>query len=175
MSLLPPTLRTNRRYILVRIDPSGARADTKELHSAVRDAVTSLWGDEGAARVQSAVVSAEGEFAVIRCVRGRERDLCVALATVHSCAGTRIALRTLATSGTIKSLKSKINSSYMGPEEPESTVFLGGKEYTVVSRTPPGVDLREKGFKNTELLFFTEEDLKNQKEKSHAATIPDGI
>ena len=165
MSPLPPTLRTNRRYVLARIDPSGTRIDAKELHLTVRDAVTSLWGDVGAARIQSAVVFTENGHAIIRCARGRERDLCIALATIPSCAGTRIAVRTLVTSGTIKSLKGKISSGYTGAEEPGSVVFPGGREYTVVSRTPPEVDLREKGFKNTELLFFTEEDLKNQKEK----------
>jgi ribonuclease P/MRP protein subunit POP5 len=174
MSPLPPTLRAGRRYVLVRIDPSGTCPDPKELYHAVSDAVSSLWGDARAAEIQPSVVLAGGGRAIVRCVRGTERDLCTALATVTACSGVRIALRTVVTSGTIKKLKREISSAPREAADFCGNVLLNGKEYTV-ARSGDKADLREKGFKNTELLFFTEEDLENLKENPNAATIPDGI
>jgi ribonuclease P/MRP protein subunit POP5 len=171
MSPIPPTLRMNRRYVLVRIEPFGAVPDPKELYHAVSEAGGSLWGDARAAAIQPAVVFAEQGHAIIRCTRGMEPGLCAALASVSSCAGNRIALRTLATSGTIKKLKREISSAPRALAGNTAVVFLNEKTFTAVFHSGGKVDLREKGFKNTELLFFTEEDL----ESSNAATIPDGI
>lgn len=108
MSVRPPTLRENRRYILARVLPSGTPIDQKELYFAISDAVTSLWGDGMAAVITPAVVAAEGDFVFIRCRRGTERELSVALSTVTGCRETRIALRLLAASGTLESLRERI-------------------------------------------------------------------
>lgn len=164
MSHLPPTLRTNRRYILVRVDPAGFCPDPKELYRAVSEAVTSLWGDSGASGIQPAVVYAEKGYAIVRAVRGHEGDLCTALATVTSCGETKIALRTLVTSGTIKSLRDKIKTAPENGVPDERSFLLRGKTWVIASRAGCTADLIEKGFKNTELLFFTEEELANLKE-----------
>jgi ribonuclease P/MRP protein subunit POP5 len=164
MTSRPPTLREKRRYVLVRIDPAGIVPDAKELYYAVNDAVASLWGDATAARVHAAVVAAEGEFAVVRCRRGTERELAIALITVTSCNGERIALRTLATSGTIESLKELIGSH----QENIPATPLQSEEYTVDGRTVvvshcsgQKVDVIEKGFKNATRFFLTTEDLED--------------
>jgi ribonuclease P/MRP protein subunit POP5 len=164
MTPRPPTLREKRRYILVRTDPAGIVPDAKELYYAVNDAVASLWGDAAAARVHAAVVSTEGEFAVMRCRRGAERELAIALTTVTSCSGERIALRTLATSGTIENLRGLIGSL----QENIPATPLQPEEYTIYGRTVvvshcsgQKVDVIEKGFKNATRFFLTTEDLED--------------
>ena len=79
MSVRPPTLREKRRYLLVHIEPAGTIIDQKDLYYAVSDATTSLWGDVMAAVIMSAVVASEGQYMIIRCQRGTEQDLSVAL------------------------------------------------------------------------------------------------
>ncbi len=161
MTLLPPTLRTNWRYILARIEPAGTNPDQKALYLVVSEAVTSLYGDACSATIRPAVVYTGGGHVILRCARGSESALSAALATVSGCGGNPIALRTLATSGTIKKLKSKITSPPASVMTDIDEVVLMGKVFTIWSRSGKTVNLREKGFNKGELLFFTEEDLEN--------------
>ena len=65
MSVLPPTLRENWRYVLFRVitevDPT-----QKDIYRILADSVTSLFGDVGAAKMHPAVVRSEGEYAIAR-------------------------------------------------------------------------------------------------------------
>nr|WP_320161464.1 Rpp14/Pop5 family protein [uncultured Methanoregula sp.] len=186
MSVRPPTLRENRRYILARVQPTGTPIDQKELYYAISDAVTSLWGDGMAAVITPAVVAAEGDYVFIRCRRGTERELAIALSTVTGCRETKLALRILATSGTMESLRERKNGMSPPvpagqppakpaagipsgtpeiPEQlPEATAEvpeyqIGGVAYTVTHCDGQKVDVIEKGFKNTNRLFLTRPDL----------------
>ena len=161
MTVRPPTLREKRRYVLARIDPAGAVVDSKDLYYAVSDAVTSLWGDTTAAIVQAAVVTMEGGHVVVRCHRGSERELIIALSTVTMCRDTRIALRIRAVSGTIDGLRRRLKPmehQIHGQEEPEEVLF-GGKKFIPLECEGGKVDVIEKGFKNTNRLFLTSEDM----------------
>ena len=193
MSTRPPTLREKRRYILARIEPAGTMPDQKELYYAISDAVTSLWGDATTAIITPAVVALEYGHVVIRCRRGTERELAIALSTVTACRDVRICLRIVAASGTIESLRSryrpkKIPKSKNQPApEPESektvTVVDEGiepvlpectfakKTFEIVHCNGQKVDVIEKGFKNTNRLFLTKDDLENL----NATTISDRI
>jgi ribonuclease P/MRP protein subunit POP5 len=159
----PPTLREKRRYVLVRTDPAGAVTDQKELYFAVHEAVSSLWGDAAAALIHMAVVAAEGQYVIVRCRRGTERELSLALTTVTSCGGQKISLRTLAISGTIESLRERIASlqvketAVVPPEE----CTINGIRYTVCNCSGQKIDVIEKGFKNTTRFFLTKEDLED--------------
>jgi len=157
----PPTLRENRRYILARIEPTGTAPDPKDLYYAVSEAVTSLWGDAMAATIVPAVIAIEEGYAIIRCRRGSEKELATALSTVTSCRDTRLALRILAASGTIESLRERIRSS--ARPDPDGTgpgcVTFGNKEWTVRYCHGQKLDVIEKGFKNTNRLFLTRNDL----------------
>jgi len=177
MSVRPPTLRENRRYILARVLPAGTPVDQKELYYAISDAVTSLWGDSMAAVITPAVVAAEGGYVFIRCRRGSERELAIALSTITSCRETHLALRTIATSGTMESLRERIRRIPSPPatqpvaEAPASSGLcqenppavreypIGGSVYTVCHCDGQKVDVIEKGFKNTHRLFLTSQDL----------------
>ena len=177
MSVRPPTLRENRRYILARVLPAGTSVDQKELYYALSDAVTSLWGDSMAAVITPAVVAAEGDYVFIRCRRGSERELALALSTVTSCRDTRLALRIIATSGTMESLRERIRrmtpppapqaaaETQASPELCQENLpavqeyLIGGSVYTVTWCNGQKVDVIEKGFKNTHRLFLTSQDL----------------
>lgn len=173
MTVRPPTLRDKRRYVLVQVDPPGTVIDQKELYYAVSDAVTSLWGDSVAGVIVQAVVCAEGRYVVIRCRRGTERELSIALSTITQYRDAKIALRIIATSGTIDSLRDRMNAppDPASPDAPHGEVRIGDKEYEIVNCDGQKIDVIEKGFKNTHRLFLTRTDLENH----HAATIPDGI
>jgi ribonuclease P/MRP protein subunit POP5 len=159
----PPTLREKRRYVLVRTDPAGTVADPKELYFAVHDAVSSLWGDAAAALIHMAVVAAEDRYVIVRCRRGTERELSIALTTVTSCGDQKISLRTLAISGTIESLRERIASlqvketAVVPPEE----CIINGICYTICNCSGQKIDVIEKGFKNTTRFFLTKEDLED--------------
>ncbi|MFA4823552.1 MAG: Rpp14/Pop5 family protein [Methanoregula sp.] len=187
MSPRPPTLREKRRYILARIEPAGTVLEQKELYYAISDATTSLWGDATTAIITPAVVALEYGHVVIRCRRGTERELAIALSTVTACRDVRICLRIIAASGTIESLRSrfrpkKIPKSKTDPEktatgtgageEPDlSECSFAKKTFLIVQCNGQKVDVIEKGFKNTNRLFLTKDDL----EDLNATTISDRI
>ena len=179
MSTRPPTLRENRRYVLVRVEPAGTVIDQKELYYAIADAVTSLWGDAAGGVIMQAVVAAEHGHVIIRCLRGTERELALALSTVTSCRDARLALRIVAASGTMESLRERIRpveapaehspvpvaepvpgSEDAGGTEPAGCVFAG-KPYLLLNCNGQKVDVIEKGFKNAHRLFLTRSDLEN--------------
>jgi ribonuclease P/MRP protein subunit POP5 len=175
MSPRPPTLRENRRYILVRVEPSGTVIDQKELYYTISDAVTSLWGDAVAGIITPAVVAAENGHVIIRCLRGTEKELALALSTVTVCRDVRLTLRIVAASGTIESLRERIHTRKPATETVPGTVpdsagngvtdpvesGFAGKPVIIVNCNGQKVDVIEKGFKNAHRLFVTRSDLEN--------------
>ena len=161
MGTRPPTLREKRRYMLVSVDPSGTLIDRKDLYYAICDASTSLWGDVTAAVIMPAVIASEGQYVIIRCRRGTERELSIALSTITRCHDNPIALRIVAASGTIETLREKIKR----PETPDldsassRECSFEGKLFQTEYCYGQKVDVIEKGFKNTNRLFLTKEDL----------------
>ncbi len=103
MKPLPPTLRENRRYILIRID--GPVLIQKDIYRAAADAVHDIFGDAGAARMHPAVVWSDDCYAIVRCTRGFEPDMIAALACVTKAGGEDVVFRTVRTSGTIAGAK----------------------------------------------------------------------
>ncbi len=161
MAPRPPPLREKRRYLLVLVEPFGTTVDRKDLYYAVCDAVTSLWGDLAAAIIIPAVISSEGQCVIIRCRRGTERELSIALSTITACRDTPIALRIIAASGTINTLRQKTHSLKTPPGEtfsPEEFT-IGEKSVQKLYCYGQKVDVIEKGFKNTNRLFLTKEDM----------------
>jgi len=161
MSTRPPTLREKRRYLLVSVEPPGTVIDQKDLHYTISDAITSLWGDVVAAVITSAVVASEGRYFIIRCRRGTEQDLSVALSTITTCCDIPVALRMVAASGTIDTLREKIRSKKtpdMRSFSPRECTF-DKKLFQITQYDGQKIDVIEKGFKNTNRLFLTKEDL----------------
>jgi len=183
MSVRPPTLREKRRYILARIDSASVCPDPKDLYYAIYEAVVSLFGDFSAAAMQPSVLAIENGYAILRCRRGSEREFSLALSTLFQCRDSTIALRILATSGTIESLRERVSSletSYgenlKKSEDDQSNsgsvqYLFDSRDVEIVSWSGHKVDVLEKGFKNTRRLFVTKEEL----EIIHATTISDGL
>jgi ribonuclease P/MRP protein subunit POP5 len=165
MSVLPPTLREKRRYILARVEPSGLPLDAKDLYYTLYEAVTSLWGDVVTAAMRPAVISSENGFVILRCRRGTEREFAIALSTVNGCNDCTIAIRVFAISGTIESLRERVKTmdisiaSRLPPTDRE--LFFDGKSVELASRNGQKFDVIEKGFKNAHRLFLTREDLED--------------
>jgi ribonuclease P/MRP protein subunit POP5 len=149
--------------------------DQKELYYTISDAVTSLWGDAAAGVIMQAVVAAEHGHVIIRCRRGTEKELAIALSTVTACRDVRLALRIVAASGTIESLRERIcagkpvtepaseivtGSAGTGGAEPGECVFAE-KPFLIAQCNGQKVDVIEKGFKNAHRLFLTRSDLEN--------------
>jgi ribonuclease P/MRP protein subunit POP5 len=156
----PPAMRTKRRYILARILPYEVQVDQKQVYLAVIEAATSLLGDAASGLAQPAVVFCEGGYVVVRCRRGTEKDIAVALATVTAVGDERIALRTVATSGTIHALRRRMRPIRHLSGDGEVKI---GETYFAAYRYPrQKVDLVEKGIKHQKSLFFTEGDLEER-------------
>jgi len=98
---------------------------------------------------------------IIRCQRGAEQDLSIALSTITKCCEIPIALRLVAASGTINTLREKIRRV----ETPESESIsprectFDKKMFQINQCNGQKIDVIEKGFKNTNRLFLTREDL----------------
>jgi ribonuclease P/MRP protein subunit POP5 len=120
-------MRDKRRYILVRIVPAWLSPQAKDLFFSIQESVNSLFGDATAADIQMAVVYSDNEFGVVRCRRGTEYVLERALATVFSIGEERVAVRTLAVSGTILALKRRIDQ-LRGQESPDTRELSIGEK-----------------------------------------------
>ena len=169
MKPLPPTLRENRRYLLLRITPATLKADERELYFAVSDAVTALFGDTIGAEVHTATIVREGEYLILRCRRGREDTLCTAIATIRSVNGTPVHLTTISTSGTIKALRRGIR----GEKKGDSIICtINEAERTGILYADEKIDLIRRDMKGQDVVFLTKDDM----EIFHATTtITDGI
>ena len=112
MRPLPPTLRQNRRYVLIEVMTTADDALTqKEMYLACASAVRDLFGDVGSSRIHPAVIWSEGAYAIVRCSRGTEMELTAALACVVKAgpySNGNVRFRTIRTSGTVLGAKKGI-------------------------------------------------------------------
>lgn len=153
----PPTMRDKRRYILYAIHPVNRDPDQKKVYYSILNAITLLWGDHGGARIQMAVVGGAPGYTIVRCVRGTEDLLETAVATVTSVNGERIALHSVATSGTIHALRRRMRAPPAVQQRGE--IVIKGRTMTSYAHSREKVDLFAKGIKNQESLYFTHFDL----------------
>lgn len=138
----PPTLRDNRRYVLARYEPRYRDFDPKKMYSVVQDTVTGLFGDLRSASVGQAVMCCAGGFLIIRCLRGSEEYLEIALAAVTGVGDESVAIHPIKTSGTIKTLRDVIKNiqsatkTVKEAENPERQTLIRreGKKVDVVRR-----------------------------------------
>lgn len=155
----PPTMRGKHRYILVRTDPPGLDLDGRTLYYAIAESLTDLYGDAGVARIQPSVVSCSDGCAIIRCSRAAEDEVIAGLAALTNIHDKKIAVRSILTSGTMRSLRQQKERWNAPAPSPCEDVPFQGKSWIPVRYRGTKVDLFEKGFKNQERLFLTEEDL----------------
>lgn len=152
----PPSLRFKRRYILVEVVPRWYFPEGRDLYPFIIEAIYSLFGDTVVAEMQPAVIFCEKGFAIVRCRRGTELKLGVALATVRGTSDRPFTLRGHATSGTILALKRKVQTLSTAMEERIRTVT--GYTCNVCCYDNQKVDVIERGIKGQHLVFLTEQD-----------------
>ena len=101
--------RAKRRYLALQVDSDGAPTP-KEFIDAVWSAVTKLYGEYGASLTSLALIDydAEKKMAVIRTALATVDIVRTALASIMSIANREAAVHVVAVSGTIKSLREKL-------------------------------------------------------------------
>lgn len=103
--------RQKRRYIVVHVT-SDSRVDQKDFLAAVWKAVEKLYGEYGASKTGLALIDFEDEKkrATLRVMNAGIVIVRAALASVTRIGDTPVSLRVLRVSGTIKSLRNKIDT-----------------------------------------------------------------
>ncbi|TAJ43665.1 Rpp14/Pop5 family protein [Methanofollis fontis] len=149
----PKALRWKRRYLLVRILPPWQEVDGKALYLAINEAVTSLFGDARAAEIGAAVVRSGDGHAIVRCVRGTEGDLGVACATVTAVGEHPVALRSVATSGTIAALRRRMEGSVHATSPHEERDENGRQMFRYGGHK---IDVLQEGNKRQGIIFLSD-------------------
>ncbi|MDT8357300.1 MAG: Rpp14/Pop5 family protein [Methanomicrobiaceae archaeon] len=170
MTVRPPTLRVRYRYILASVSPPYREIEPKKMHRAIHEAVTSLHGDAQAAVITMGVMGVGGGSAILRCQRGCEHLLRLALSTVTAVDGVTVSLSPVAVSGTMKALRKKIPASpafhYEGERE------IGGRLYAEWLAEDGKIDFIAKGIRTEETLYIIHDEMEDM---SYATAISDGI
>jgi ribonuclease P/MRP protein subunit POP5 len=134
--------------------PPWREVEQKALYLAVSEAATSLFGDARAAEIQPAVVFSDRGCAILRCRRGDEGDLAVACATVTAAGDLRVALRSVAVSGTIAALKERMEG-WVHALPPREALY-GEKELRAFRYGRHKVDVLQEGIKKQSIVFLTD-------------------
>ena len=114
-----PTLREKKRYMAFEIN-SEKTVIRQELVREILNSTVSLFGDTGASQMNPALMSFEGRFGILRCIREKTNKTRVCLACINNIRGTRVSIRVLGISGTIKGATEKfIQQSLIKESEPE--------------------------------------------------------
>jgi len=101
--------RIKRRYLALQVDSDGAPTP-KEFMDAVWGTVTKLYGEYGASLTSLTLIdyNAEKKTAVIRTALAAVGMVRTSLASIMSVANREAAVHVVAVSGTIKSLREKL-------------------------------------------------------------------
>ncbi|MBN1168195.1 MAG: Rpp14/Pop5 family protein [Methanospirillaceae archaeon] len=161
-----PTMRDNYRYILAEAVPWNVTLDPKEVYFTISDAITSLFGDAGAASIACVVPYSVGRYVCFRCTRGCEDKVITGLATVHHHAGKPIGFHSVLVSGTIKTIKETVErrmrcsdryKSYVIDNETEQSGNGNGMQYSDTRNRKNGNE-EEKSYKRAYPTFLTRDD-----------------
>ncbi|NPA48027.1 MAG: ribonuclease P protein component 2 [Thermococci archaeon] len=105
---LPPTLRDKRRYIAFQV-VGERKLKTEEVRKALWSSFLTTLGTVGTARADPWLVEfdEDGQTGIIRADRRHVEEVRFALVLVRKVNGSRVIIRTLGVSGTIKRLRRK--------------------------------------------------------------------
>ncbi|MCQ8902946.1 MAG: ribonuclease P [Methanothrix sp.] len=138
-----PVMRDRRRYMVFELESEG-HLDARDISLEIQSSYLSLFGDSGGANPR--LISFDGRFGIVRCRNGHAEELRAALATVHTIAGFRAAIRVRGVSGTIKTATEKyIPQSSIKPEEHRRRVDLKGISGVIVSTRGHEIDVSPDG------------------------------
>ena len=103
-----PVRGTGRRYLAISLDSDDAFSE-QEVSDALFQAVRELFGEYGVSSVRPRLIEYDEEkrAGIVRCDRSSTREMRAALTLVTEISNSDAAVRVMAASGTIKSLKTK--------------------------------------------------------------------
>ncbi len=101
-----PTMRDKKRYIAFEIT-SEQTITRQEIGGETMDSICSLFGDTGASEINFGLMSYDGRYGIIRCVRDRTTETRAALACINKIRGIRVSILVLGISGTVKGAMEK--------------------------------------------------------------------
>ena len=103
-----PVRGTGRRYLAISLDGDDASSE-QEVSDALYQAVREIFGEYGVSSIRPRLIEYDEEKreGIVRCDRGSTREMRAALALVTEISNSDVAVRVMAASGTIKSLKAR--------------------------------------------------------------------
>ena len=101
-----PVLRDKKRYLAFEVT-SGQKIKRRDMETEILDSVSSLFGDIGLSEINPRLISYDGKYGIIRCIRDRTEETRAALACITNIKDIRLSLRVLGISGTIKGATEK--------------------------------------------------------------------
>ena len=101
---IKPTLREKKRYVLFEI-VNGSGVSEKDFYFALWHELLSVFGSVGMKDISLKMVSYKKGKGIMRCKRGKEKDLIAGLAFIKKAGKQEIIVRSIKTSGSIKKLK----------------------------------------------------------------------
>lgn len=132
--------------------------DGREIYGSISTSGISLFGDAWAFRSWASVVYTVDGYAIIRCRRGTEKEVEAAIATVNKIEGFPVALHPIQISGTIRTLKERIDHI---PKLRQCNVMISRDNQRGLIYHDGRIDLKEKGFNQGTPQYITEEDIED--------------
>lgn len=103
--IIPPSLRERRRYLVFEVI-SDREIEKRELLREIWDSVYTLYGDVGAFESKIWLIGYDKKkgtgTGILRCAHDKVEEVRAALACIHPVNGTRLGVRVIGISGTIK-------------------------------------------------------------------------
>ncbi len=118
MKGLPPTLRKKRRYIAFKIIPEKkTKITTRQIYNEIQQTIQSLYGEwYGCVGLKLEVFYEENSEGILRCSRDKVDATLAALTLITEVENTKVAIKTLGISGTIKGCKRFLNGKEINTE-----------------------------------------------------------
>ena len=114
-----PTLRDKKRYMAFEV-MSEQVISRAELSHEIFASACSLFGDAGCSDINSSLLSYDGKYGIVRCAKGKTKEIRAALACISKVRGTRISILTLWIAVTIKGAMEKfIQQTLINKSEPD--------------------------------------------------------
>ncbi|MDP2768054.1 MAG: Rpp14/Pop5 family protein [Candidatus Methanoperedens sp.] len=101
-----PTLRDKKRYMAFEVTSEQA-ITRQQLINEILNSIHSLFGDTGCSEINPRLMSFDGRYGIIRCLREKTQEARAALACINNVKGIRVSILVLGISGTIKGATEK--------------------------------------------------------------------
>lgn len=109
--ILPPTIRSNKRYIVFKIISENKKLAYSDVHNAIWNNVIDIFGEIGASESKiwfiKNLYSEETQLGIIKCSHKFVEKLRLCLTFIKIIGETRVVVSIEGVSGTIKSAKNK--------------------------------------------------------------------